>query len=188
MALAYFGHQGLTLDALNLPEFIKGVERAKILQIRFMRGAFSRGGKQVRKAFIRDQLSGPPGIEGGQLKKGRNVFSMVYGDSPSSIGVKVGISRILHVHEKGMTIRPKAGGHLFLQKRGRGKRVLFQKGSKEDSTVLAVAEQVVIPKRLNFERQARSMGPAIVLKAAQESLRASEVAISSELKKFVGRI
>jgi hypothetical protein len=182
MALPYFGHQGLKLDVLGLPEFIKGVERAKILQIRFMRGAFKRGGKQVRKAFIRDQLSGPPGIKGGELKKGKNVFSRVYGDSPDNIGVEVGISRILHVHEKGMIIRPKAGEKLYLQARGSGKRVRFQKGSKEDSSIIAVVPQVVIPSRLRFRKQARYMGPAIVLKAAQEAKRASELALSAALK------
>jgi hypothetical protein len=188
MALPYFGHQGLKLDVVGLPEFIHGVERAKILTVRFMRGAFSRGGKQVRRRFINEQLKGPPGIKGGELAKGRNVFSRVYGDHPDNIGVQVGISRILHVHEKGMTIHSKGGGPLYLQKRSKGKRVLFQKGSKEDSTILAVVNEVVIPARLHFRKLAESMGPAIVLKAAQEAMRATDVAISTELKKVLARV
>jgi hypothetical protein len=188
MALPYFKGLGLKLDVLGLPEFINGIERAKILQIRFMRGAFKRGGNQVKRAFIRDQLNGPPGIHGGELKKGKNVFSRVYGETPDSIGVLVGISSILHVHEKGMTIRPKSGGKLFIQERSKGKRIPFQKGSKEDSNVLAVVDQVVIPQRLHFRKQAESMGPAILLKVAQESMRASEVAMASEMKKFVGKL
>lgn len=175
MALPYFGHKGLKLDVLGMPEFIQGIERAKILQIRFMRGAFKRGGKQVRKAFIRDQLSGPPGIKGGELKKGKNVFSRVYGDSPSSIGVKVGISRILHVHEKGMTITAKGSGKLYLHAKGRG-------------PIVAVTDKVVIPSRLRFRKQAESMGPAIVLKAANEAKRATELVLSAALKSVARKL
>src|SRR6185503_20415437 len=79
MALPYFAHQGLTLDVVGLPEFITGVERAKILTVRVMRGAFKRGGNQVRRRFIQEQLKGPPGIHGGALAKGKNVFVRAYG-------------------------------------------------------------------------------------------------------------
>lgn len=188
MALPYFGHKGLKLDVVGLPEFIQGTQRAKILTVRFMRGAFKRGGMQVRRRFIREQLSGPPGIRGGQLKKGKNVFAHVYGDHPDNIGVKVGISRILHVHEKGMTIRSSGGGPLYLQQRSKGQRIPFQKGSKESSTVIAVVSQVVIPSRLRFRQLVQSMGPAIVLKAASEARRATSVAISTSLKAVTSRL
>jgi len=188
MGLPYFGHKGLTLDCVGLPEFIRGVERAQILSVRFMRGAFKRGGAQVRRRFIREQLSGRPGIKGGELKKGKNVFAHVYGDSLDTIGVQVGISRILHVHEKGMTISSRGGGPLFLQKRSKGQRTLFVKGSKESSKIIAVTNQVVIPPRLRFRQLAESMGPAIVLKAKNEAARATQVAISTELKKVAGKL
>jgi hypothetical protein len=182
MALPYFSHKGITVDCFGLPAFIQGVERAKILQIRFMREAFKRGGKQIRKMFIKTQLSGPPGIKGGELKKGKNVFAYVYGEDLEQIGMKVGISRILHVHEVGMTIRSKGGGPLYLQARSMGTRIPFQRGSKEESSVIAVTNQVVIPARRQFRLLARSMGPAIMLKVASEAKRATEIVLTAALK------
>lgn len=188
MALPYFSHKGITVDCFGLPAFIQGVERAKILQIRFMREAFKRGGKKIKKIFIQTQLSGPPGIKGGELKKGNNVFAYVYGDDLDNIGMKVGISRILHVHEIGMTIRSKGGGPLYLQARGTGKRIPFQRGSKEDSRVLAVTNQVVIPARLKFRQLAQSMGPEIMQKVASEAKRATEIVLTGALKSVVQKL
>jgi hypothetical protein len=173
---------------LGLPECIQGLERANILQIRFMRGALKRGGNQIRRAFIKTQLNGPPGIKGGELKKGKNVFPRVYGDHPDNIGVQVGISRILHVHEVGLTIHSKGGGPLYLQKRSKEQRILFQKGSKKSSTIFAVTNQVVIPARLHFRKLAQSMGPAIVLRAASEARRATELVLTAALKTVVRKL
>src|SRR5262245_15808933 len=179
---------GLKLDVFGLPEFVKGLERSKKLSIRFMRGEFKRGGKRVVKAFKQQQLSGPPGIEGGQLKKGKSVRSHVYGDDPSNIGVQVGISRLLDVHELGMTIRAKGGGKLLLRKRSKGTRKLFTRGSKEQGEIIAVTDQVVIPKRLHFKELAKSMAPEIQKKAAQAAVRGTEVAMQESTKRVVGRL
>lgn len=188
MALPYFRGSGLKLDVFGLPEFIQGLERAKILQVRFMRGEMSRGLKRIRKSFISTQLKGPPGIKGGELAKGRHVFTGVSGDSKDSIGGRIGISRILNVHEQGVTITPKAGGKLYIQSRSKNTRTPFLKGSKEQSSIVAVVDKVVIPKRLHFREHVNSMKAGVLRKVGEEAFRASEVALKDSMKKVLAKV
>ncbi len=167
-----------TMVLANAKEFLHGIEEAKKLQLRFMRTEMKRGLQRVRKTFINTQLKGPPGIDAGKLAKGKNVFTFVNGDSLQSLGGKIGISRILHVHEKGLTITPRNSDRLFIVQ-GRGT-------AKEE--VVATAESVTIPKRLTFRQHVVAQSPAVLKKVAQEGLRASEVALSNALKRSVARL
>lgn len=188
MSLPYFGHKGLVLDVFGLPAFIQGIERAKILSLRFGRGEMKRGLQRVRKSFINTQLKGPPGIKAGTLAQGGNVSTFVGGDDLASLYGQIGISRILHVHEKGMTITPKHGGKLYIQERSKNTRTAFQRGSKESSTITAVVAQVRIPARLKFRQHVRNETPAMLVKVGKEIARGTEIAMKESLKKVVARL
>lgn len=167
----------------NIVPFIKAVGLVPQVQLKFMRQEMSRGLKRMRKSFIKTQLKGPPGINAGILAKGRNVFTYVHGKSLPELGGGIGISRILHVHEIGMTIRPKTGKFLYIQERSKGTRVMFQKGSKEKSRIIAAVPQVVIPSRLKFRAQMNAEAPHMLRRVAAEGQRATEVTLTKGLLK-----
>lgn len=157
----------------QMPAFLKAVVDTPKVQLRFMRGELSRGLKRIRKNFIRTQLHGPPGIRAGVLAKGKNTFTFVSGKSLQGLGGKIGISRILHVHEKGMTITAKGSGKLYLHAKGRG-------------PIVAVTDQVVIPARLKFRQQVHAEAPAMLRKVGDAGTRATEVTLRKGLAS-VGR-
>jgi len=158
----------LTMTVVNMPGFLKAIVETPKVQLRYMRGELSRGAKRIRKNFIRTQLHGPPGIKADKLAKGKNVFTFVQGGSLNTLGAKIGISRILHVHEKGMTITPKQGGLLFLHEQGRG-------------PIFAATRQVVIPARLRFRQQVAQEAPAMLRKVGDAGKRATEVTLQKGL-------
>jgi hypothetical protein len=158
-----------TMTVVNMPGFLKAIVDTPKVQLRYMRGELSRGVKRIRKSFIQKQLHGPPGIKANKLAKGKNVFTFVQGSSLERLGAKIGISRILHVHEKGMTITPKASGLLYLHAKGRG-------------PIFAVASKVVIPARLRFRQQVEAEGPAMLRKVGDAGKRATEQTLSKGLR------
>jgi len=164
----------LSLSVVNMPQFLKATLEAPQLQLKYMRSELNRGVKRIRKNFIRTQLHGPPGITAGKLAKGKNIFTFVSGKSLPQLGAKIGISRILHVHEKGLTIRPKEGGLLYLHEKGAG--------PVPDRPIFAAVPQVVIPARLKFRQQVQNETPAMLVKVAKAGSRATEVTF----KKAIG--
>ena len=166
MALA---RAALSMTVVNMPGFLKAIVDTPKVQLRYMRGELNRGVKRMRKSFIQKQLHGPPGIKAqGKLSKGKNVFTFVDGRSLSQLGAKIGISRILHVHEKGMTITPKKGGLMFLHEKGRG-------------PIFAVTRKVVIPARLKFQQQVAQETPAMLRKVGEAGTRATQETLSKGL-------
>jgi len=163
----------IQLSIPALPAFLKAVVDTSKVQLRFMRGELSRGLKRIRKNFIRTQLHGPPGIKAGVLAKGKNVFTFTGGSSLQGLGGKIGISRILHVHEKGLTITAKGSGKLYLHAKGRG-------------PIVAVTDKVVIPARLKFRQQVHAEAPAMLRKVGDAGKRATEVTLRKGLAS-VGR-
>jgi len=157
----------------QLPAFLKAVVDTPKVQLRYMRGELSRGLKRTRKNFIRAQLHGPPGIKAGVLAKGKNTFTFVAGSTLRGLGGKIGISRILHVHEKGMTITAKGSDKLYLHAKGRG-------------PIVAVTDKVVIPARLKFRQQVLTEAPAMLRKVGDAGTRATEVTLRKGLAS-VGR-
>lgn len=156
-----------TMTVVNMPSFLKAIVDTPNVQLKYMRGELSRGVKRIRKNFIQAQLHGPPGITADKLAKGKNVFTYVNGSSLHTLGAKIGISRILHVHEVGLTI-PAHHGMLFLHEKGRG-------------PIFAMVPEVVIPARLHFVRQVQEEGPAMLLKVGQAGARATEVTLQKGL-------
>jgi hypothetical protein len=159
------------LVLVNGAAFVKGCQDAQRLQVNYMRTELKRGAQRIRKNFIRTQLQGPPGITAGKLARGKNVWTFTGGSDAKSLHAKIGISRILHVHERGMTITPSHGPFLFIH----------GTGSKKDEIVAAV-RQVVIPARLRFRQEVAAEGPAMLQKVGEAASRASEVALSRALQ------
>jgi hypothetical protein len=144
----------------QMPAFLKAIRAVPNEELKTIRRSLSRGVKRIRKNFIRTQLHGAPGIKGGKLTKGKNIFTFVNGSSLKGINAKIGISRILHVHEKGLVIHGKSNGMLYLHAKG--------------GPVFAVVPSVTIPARLKFREQVRAEIPAVlkdVSVAATESAR-----------------
>jgi len=161
----------LSMTVVNMPGFLKAIVDTPKVQLRYMRGELSRGVKRMRKSFIQKQLHGPPGIKAeGRLSKGKNVFTFVDGRSLNQLGAKIGISRILHVHEKGLTITAKQGGMLLLHEKGRG-------------PIFAATRKVVIPARLKFTQQVAQETPAMLRKVGEAGSRATQQTLSKGLLK-----
>jgi hypothetical protein len=163
----------------GLTELKATIVDAQKLKVQFMRSEFKRGGNRVRREFIRRDLSGRPGIEGGPWRKGKHVFSYVVGRSQDDVGVMVGINKALRVHEEGHTFHPVKGQYLYLRsnKHGRG-----------TGTIMARVKQVTIPKRTHFVDLTREMAPSIVQKAGEAGYRGVVVAAERHLKRFTGNL
>lgn len=160
-----------TLTAVNMPGLLGALIDAPKVQLRYMRTELDRGVKRIRKSFMLKQLHGPPGIHAeGKLGKGKNIFTFVQGKSLPELGAKIGISRILHVHEKGLTIVPKSSSILILHAPG---------GRK--SPIIGFAKKVVIPARLKFRQQVTAETPAMLRKVGDAGTRATHETLKKGL-------
>lgn len=165
----------LQLSIPQMPSFLKAIVGTPNVQLRYMRSELSRGAKRIRKHFISAQLKGPPGITAPLLSKGKNVRTFVSGRSLHTLRAEIAISRILHVHEKGLTITPKKGRFLYLHEKGAG--------PVNERPIVAAVPRVVIPARLKFRQQVAAESPAVLLKVAQAGMRATEVTLKKGLLK-----
>jgi hypothetical protein len=160
----------------GIREFEHAVDEAQKKKLTFMRSELKRGGVRIRREFIRRDLSGPPGIKGGGFKKGKQVFSSVTGEA-KDLGVRVGISRALRIHEEGFTFRPVKGVWLFIRTGTRGKK-----------QIVARAKQIFIPKRTNFRGVVKEQAPAVLEKVAAAGVRAVEVTIQRRMDRAIRNI
>ena len=164
---------------LGLTEFIAGIKEAQVLKARFMRSELKRGGQRVRKEFIRRDLSGSPGIEGGPWRKGKHVFSFVTGssnDTADQLEAAVGINRAIRVHEEGHTFHPVKGSWIYIRK---------NKGGRGTGVIVARVKQVVIPKRTHFVALCKEMAPSVLRKAGEAGVRGVVVATEKHMKRFI---
>lgn len=166
--------QLVSMTVVNMPQFLKAVIETPNQQLRYMRGELSRGIKRIRKNFIRTQLHGPPGINAPILSKGKNVRAYVRGASLKDLTGYVGISRILHVHEVGLTIQAKHGGFLYLHEKGSGR--------VKNRPIFAVAKSVTVPARLRFRQEVAAEGPAVLRKVAEAGTRATQDTLRKGLR------
>lgn len=170
---------GLSFDVLGAKELAQGFRDGQKTKLRFMRSEAKRGGQRVRKAFIRKDLSGRPGIEGGQFKKGKQVFTFVSGKEGEDISANIGISKGLRTHEEGFTFRPRRGEWLFIRahKAGRG-----------TGEIVAKVKQVTIPKRTHLRVRVKEMAPEVAQKIAEAGARGVEVSVKRSLERVVRSI
>ncbi len=168
----------IQMGLVNLEALINGVDDAKRLSLRYERTELKRGAQRIRKTFINEQLKGPPGIKAGKLARGKNIWTYATGNTHKDLYAKIGISRILHVHEKGITL-PMSGkaksksGLLYLHKKGK------------TSPIIAVVKSVRIPKRLNFKGLVLREAPKELANAAKAAARGVEEGLSKQLKKNI---
>jgi hypothetical protein len=165
---------------VNWPHFAQGLFHAQKTKTRFMRTELKRGAQRIKKTFIKEQLQGPPGIKAGALAKGKNIWTFVTGESDKNLSAKIGISRILHVHEKGLTITPKSGQLLFIHAKG--------SGPVKDREIVGAVPKVVIPARLKFRALVIGEAPKMLAKVASEGARGIQVELTKALKKTAGHI
>ena len=159
----------------NAREIQKGFVEAKTLSQKWGRQELVRGGKRVVRVFKKEWLSGPPGITGGQFKKGKHVFTFPRFGRVDDVAV--GLSRILRVHEEGATIKAKTADALYLSKKSRSRG-----GNAE---IFAKVQQVRIPARTRFRFLVRSMAPDIAVRVARANMRAIEHTMKVTLQKVV---
>jgi hypothetical protein len=153
----------------------QGLELAPMLSKRYGRTELSRGGKRIIRQFKKRYLSGPPGIAGGQFKKGKHAFSFPTFRTGND-DVTVGLSRILRVHEEGAEI-----------KAARQKKGLFiseKTGVSGAGNVLAVVKSVKIPRRTKFVLLTRAMTPEIAERVAKAQARGVSHAMEKTMKRI----
>lgn len=163
-------------QVIGVKEFVQGIENAQKLKYRYMRSEANRGAKRVRKYFIREDLSGRPGIEGGQFKKGKQVFTFISTRQGGDITANVGISKGLRVHEEGHVFRPTTGDWLFIHSK------------KAGGKIVAKVREITIPKRTNFRVRVREMAPEVLRKIAAAGARAVEQSMTKSLNRTIGAL
>lgn len=172
----------IAAEVINMDELHRALELAPGLVHRNVKSEMFRWARRVRKKVIRERLSGRPGLDGGQFKKGKHVQAFITGHDLASLKAVNKISRILRVHEEGGVIKPKQGEWLYLSKKTRvaGKGRIF-----------ARVRQVVIPARLGFEALWRRELPQAYEKVNDAVHRAMREAIDKQFKavsSFIQRI
>lgn len=155
------------------------------LQTRFVRSEMRRFGKRVRAKVVRNRVKGRPGIKwrgptgpsakdkgsgvglGGTKKLGKNIRSWITGDQAADITANVRISRLLRVHEDGLTITAKPGKWLTIldpKARKQGKR-----------EIIALVKKVKIPARLKFRETFNELVPDARLRVEKAMDRAADL-------------
>lgn len=162
---------------VNGLEMKKGLDLSQILSKRYGRTELARGGKRIIRQFKKRYLSGPPGIKGGQFKKGKHAFSFPTFRTRVD-DVTVGLSRILRVHEEGGEIKAKSQAKgLFLSKKT---------GVSGEGEIQAVAKSVKIPKRTKFVMLTRAMSKDIAERVAQANARGVTHAMEKTMNRIAG--
>lgn len=169
---------------INFDELKRAFEAAPRIVQRNVKSELFRFARRVRRKTIRERLSGAPGIDGGQFKRGKHVQAFTTGSDLASLKAVNKISRILRVHEEGGVITAKGGGFLFLSKKNR---------SKGKGRIFARVTQVVIKPRLGFtkvwEREVpdglKKVGNGVE-RAMREAMDRQMKAVTSTLTRLLG--
>ena len=164
----------IQIQTQNFTELQQAFQDAPAQMFRFSRGEMTRFSARFRKKFIKERLSGRPGIKWGTARKvGKNVQSVVSGSSLDTLAVTGTLSRFLRVHEEGAVIQAKAG-FLFLSKKT---------GVKGQGKIFAKVKSVTIPARLGFVTMFKAQAVADLQPRLQKAaVRAVQVAMEQKLK------
>lgn len=184
--------QGLIVETANFTELQQAFAEAPWHTTRFVKGAFLRFARRVRRSTIQ-QMTGAKGkgplakgageaLFGGQFKRGKHVKGFVVGADLSSLKAVSKISRILRVHEEGATITPKAAGMLFLSRKT---------GGLSGGKIFSRVKSVTIPPRLHFKaawEKETSRGQQEVLDAAERAMRLSMEQRMKVVSSYVNKV
>ena len=171
----------ITMAIVNWNDMVKGLHAARKTQVRFGRSELKRGLQRTRKSFINKQLKGRPGLEANRAAKGKNIWTFAGGNSPQLLFGKIGISRLLHTHEKGIRIQAKLNesGHALLDLHEKGT------GPVKNRPIIAVVPQIKLPARLHFKQQVEAEAPGILRKVAEAEQRGIAFELEKALKKKI---
>lgn len=167
-------------EIINFDELKRAFAQAPRLVHRNIKTEFTRFAKRVRRKTIRERLNGPPGIHGGQFKRGKHVQGFTVGRDLANLKAVNKISRVLRVHEEGHTFHPTGGREwIYLSRKTR------QKGK---GLIFARVKQVVIKPRLGFEKVWRREVPEGLQKVGNGVERAMRQAMDEQLKALTSTI
>ncbi|MDH5738739.1 MAG: hypothetical protein OEY77_00270 [Nitrospira sp.] len=167
-------------DVINFDELRHAFESAPRLVHRNVKTELVRFAKRVRRKTIRERLNGPPGIKGGQLKRGKHVRGFTTGSDLASLKAVNKISRVLRVHEEGHTFHPTRGAEwIYLRKKT---------GQKGKGAIFARVKQVVIKPRLGFEKVWKQEVPDGLKKVGDGTVRALRQAMDERMKALTASV
>lgn len=169
----------IATSMINFDELKRAFETAPSLVQRNVKSELFRFARRVRKKTIRERMNGPPGIDGGQFKRGKHVQGFTTGRDLANLKAVNKISRKLRVHEDGGTITAKGGGWLFLSRKNR---------SKGKGKIFARVKQVVIKARLGFQKMWNREVPDGVKKIGNGVERAMRESIDKQMKAITSAI
>lgn len=167
-------------DVINVEELKRVFEQAPRLVHRNVKTELVRFAKRVRRKTIRERLNGPPGIHGGQFKRGKHVQGFTVGSELANLKAVNKISRVLRVHEEGHTFHPTGGREwIYLSRKTR------QKGK---GAIFARVKQVVIKPRLGFQKVWEREVPEGLQKVGNGVERAMRQAMDEQLKAITSAV
>lgn len=200
----------IKVETVNLDEIQQAFAAAPELTTRYVKGEMARATARVRKRFMAQRMSGPPGIRGGEWKKQhkRHIKFWTAGKDLNSLQSGIRLSRFLTLHETGGTITahkkgrdmlrlpigerrklPTRGGFdgnrikgLFFLRRN-GKAPLLVK--KVDGKIIprfVLKGRVVIKARLGFAQTVQQEWPKEFPKILEAAHRALRVSIDQRMK------
>lgn len=186
-------------EVINVDELHRALGLAPGLVQRNVKSEMFRWARRVRKKVIRERLSGRPGIEGGQFKKGKHVQAFVVGNELANLKAVSKISRILRAHEEGAVIPGPVA--IRLQKglpqdprkvpgifKLAGKPALAVKDGNGIRILYMLRRNVRIPARLGFEALWRRELPEAYEKINAGVERAIREALDKQMKEIARAI
>lgn len=199
------------VQTINFDEVAEALRVAPELATRFLRQEMHRATARVRKRFMSERMSGPPGIKGGEWKKQhkRHIKFWTAGRELGSLQSGIKISRFLALHEFGGVITarhkgrsmlrlplgprrriPTRGGFdgnrlkgfVFIRRPGKAP-LLAEKVGDELIPRFILKDRVVIKARLGFKESVLREWPKEFPKLQAALHRAMRVAMDERMKR-----
>lgn len=181
--MATYAGDSASVSTVNLEELRAALDDAPRQTFTFTKQEMLRFGSRFRKKFIRERMSGPPGIKGGafaQGKNNKNVRGFAKGTDLRDLRTVLKVSRLLAPHETGATITPKHGEFLYLSRKT---------GKAGHGHIFARVRSVTIPPRLHFRETAnREIAGDLIPKIGTAMQRAMRVAMEQRMKSLTGLV
>lgn len=200
----------IKVETVNFQELQAAFAAAPDLTARYVKGEMARATARVRKRFIAQRMSGPPGIRGGVWKKQhkRHIKFWTAGRDLNALQSGIRISRFLTLHETGGTITaqhkgrdmlripigerwklPTRGGFdgnrikglFFLDRPGKSP-LLVQKVGDQVIPRFVLKGRVVIKAKLGFAQTVQREWPKEFPKILEAAERAVRVSMEQRMK------
>lgn len=95
----------LTVETINIDALLRAMAEAPDLAATYLKQEMGRSANRVRRRFIAQRMSGPPGITGGAWRRQKwHVRTKAEGRELVDLAALVDISRFLAIHETGGVI------------------------------------------------------------------------------------